>query len=63
MLPLALNPAEGGELMAPLAVAVIGGLIASTALTLLVVPCLYLALNEAAERLGRRLLHSPHGRA
>jgi CzcA family heavy metal efflux pump len=56
MLPLALNPAEGGELMAPLAVAVIGGLVASTALTLLVVPCLYLALNEVAERLGRRLL-------
>ena len=58
MLPLALNPAEGGELMAPLAVAVIGGLTASTALTLLVVPCLYLALNEFAERLGRRVLRS-----
>lgn len=61
MLPLALNPAEGGELMAPLAVAVIGGLLASTALTLLVLPCLYLALNNLAERLGRRLLREGDG--
>jgi multidrug efflux pump subunit AcrB len=56
MLPLALNPAEGGELMAPIAVTVIGGLVASIALTLLVVPRLYLALNSLVESLGRRLL-------
>jgi hydrophobe/amphiphile efflux-1 (HAE1) family protein len=53
MLPLALNPAEGGELMMPLAVAVIGGLSVSTALTLFVVPCLYLTLTGVAERLAR----------
>jgi HAE1 family hydrophobic/amphiphilic exporter-1 len=53
MAPLALNPAEGGELMMPLAVAVIGGLSVSTALTLFVVPCLYLTLTSAADRLGR----------
>jgi Cu/Ag efflux pump CusA len=34
----------------------LGALFASTALTLFVVPCLYLTLNQAAERLGRRLL-------
>jgi hydrophobe/amphiphile efflux-1 (HAE1) family protein len=55
MLPLALNTAEGGELMTPLAVSVIGGLTVSTALTLFVVPCLYLALTGTAERLARRL--------
>jgi multidrug efflux pump subunit AcrB len=54
MLPLAFNPAEGGELMAPLAVAVIGGLTASTLLTLFVVPCLYLALTGAVLRLRPR---------
>ncbi len=54
MLPLALNPAEGGELMTPLAVAVIGGLSASTLLTLGVVPCLYLAVTTAAERVRAR---------
>jgi multidrug efflux pump subunit AcrB len=55
MLPLALNQAEGGELMMPLAVAVIGGLSVSTVLTLVVVPSLYLSLTGAVDRLhGRR---------
>jgi len=53
MLPLALNPAEGAELMTPLAVAVIGGLALSTLLTLFVVPCLYDVLTGGAERLRR----------
>ena len=59
MAPLALNPAEGGELMMPLAVAVIGGLSVSTALTLFVVPCLYLTLTSAADRLGRWASRQP----
>jgi len=40
--------------MMPLAVAVIGGLTVSTALTLFVVPCLYLTLTGVADRVGRR---------
>jgi multidrug efflux pump subunit AcrB len=52
MLPLALNPAEGGELMRPLAVTVVGGLLTSTVLTLFVVPSLYLVLTGAADRLA-----------
>lgn len=56
MLPLALNPAEGAELMSPLAVAVIGGLTVSTVLTLFVVPSLYLLLLRTRERLSRRWL-------
>ena len=56
MLPLALNHAEGGELMNPMAVAVIGGLTLSTLLTLFVVPCLYLMLTGLADRMQRRLL-------
>ncbi len=56
MLPLALNPAEGAELMSPLAVTVIGGLILSAALTLYVVPCLYLILTGAVDRLRERMV-------
>ncbi len=52
MLPLAFNPAEGAELMRPLAVSVVGGLTLSTVLTLFVVPCLYLVATAAAERLA-----------
>lgn len=56
MLPLALNPAEGAELMSPLAVAVIGGLTVSTALTLFVVPSFYLVLFRMREAFSRRWL-------
>lgn len=45
MLPLALNPAEGPQLMRPLALAVIGGLTLPTALSLSGVPVFYLVLT------------------
>jgi HAE1 family hydrophobic/amphiphilic exporter-1 len=48
MLPLALGIGEGSEQRGPLAHAVIGGLIASTLLTLLVVPVLYSLLDDLA---------------
>jgi hydrophobe/amphiphile efflux-1 (HAE1) family protein len=51
MLPLALGIGQGSELMQPLAIAVVGGLSMSMALTLFVVPSAYLILNTAAERL------------
>jgi HAE1 family hydrophobic/amphiphilic exporter-1 len=41
MLPVALALGEGGEVRAPMAVCVIGGLITSTMLTLVVVPVAY----------------------
>jgi hydrophobe/amphiphile efflux-1 (HAE1) family protein len=40
-LPLALSLGPGAELRAPMAIAVIGGIIVSTLLTLFVVPCVY----------------------
>jgi TolC family type I secretion outer membrane protein len=44
MLPSALGRGEGGEFRAPISIATIGGLITSTALTLIVVPVAYLLL-------------------
>src|SRR5690606_11667740 len=41
MLPVALAISEGGEVRAPMAVCVIGGLITSTLLTLVIVPVFY----------------------
>ncbi|HEY5764533.1 MAG TPA: efflux RND transporter permease subunit, partial [Candidatus Deferrimicrobiaceae bacterium] len=46
MLPLALALGPGGEMRAPMARAVIGGLITSTVLTLLVVPVVYTVLDD-----------------
>ena len=45
MLPLALGAGESGETWAPMARSVMGGLLVGTALTLLVIPCLYAALG------------------
>jgi len=39
--PMALATGRGAEVQRPLATVVIGGIISSTALTLLVLPCLY----------------------
>ena len=46
MLPVALALSEGGEARAPMAVCVIGGLITSTALTLVIVPVLYTFVDQ-----------------
>lgn len=46
MLPLALGLGAGAELRAPMAVAIIGGLMTSTLLSLLVVPVLYDVLDD-----------------
>ncbi len=45
MLPTALSRGEGSEFRAPMAVAVIGGVISSTLLSLIVVPAFYLAIE------------------
>ena len=54
MLPLAVSTGEGAEQRAPMAHAVIGGVIASTLLTLLVVPVLYTLLDDLAAFFARR---------
>jgi len=54
MLPLAFAIGSGAEMRAPMARAIIGGLITSTFLTLLVVPVVYTLLDDVAAWLGRR---------
>lgn len=46
MLPLAMGIGEGSEIQAPMATAVIGGLMTSTVLTLFVVPVVYSILDD-----------------
>ena len=55
MLPLALALGEGAEQRAPMAHAVIGGLVTSTLLTLFVVPVVYTLLDDLTDKvLGRK---------
>ena len=54
MLPLALGSGEGSEQRAPMAHAVIGGIITSTLLTLVVVPVLYTYLDDLVGLVRRR---------
>jgi hydrophobic/amphiphilic exporter-1 (mainly G- bacteria), HAE1 family len=53
MLPTAISDAEGSEFRAPMAIAVIGGVISSTLLSLVVVPVFYLTVENIKGRLGR----------
>jgi len=49
MLPMAIGVGQGGEMLAPMGRAVIGGVITSTVLTLLIVPVLYTYLYRLGE--------------
>lgn len=55
MLPLAFALGSGAEMRAPMARAVIGGLLTSTLLTLFVVPVMYTVLDDVSVRLQRLL--------
>ena len=49
-LPMALSNSAGAEVQRPLATVVIGGLISATALTLIVLPALYILFNRKRKR-------------
>ena len=53
MIPLALGIGEGSEQQAPMAHAIIGGVITSTLLTLIVVPVIYTYLDDGKQRFLR----------
>lgn len=50
MLPLAINPGEGSELWQPMGIAVIGGLVFSTIVTMVLVPVGYVLIARHGER-------------
>jgi hydrophobic/amphiphilic exporter-1 (mainly G- bacteria), HAE1 family len=54
MLPVALGHGVGGEARSPMGVAVIGGLLMSTFLTLIVVPCLFSLVEGLRARMAKR---------
>jgi HAE1 family hydrophobic/amphiphilic exporter-1 len=58
LVPMALGVGEGGELQAPLARVVIGGLTASTLVTLVLVPTVYTLFEEGFAGLRRGAAHS-----
>jgi HAE1 family hydrophobic/amphiphilic exporter-1 len=51
MLPVAIGVGEGGEFYRPMAVAIIGGTITSTVLTLLVIPSFYDSIEVSRDRM------------
>ncbi|QJR37563.1 efflux RND transporter permease subunit [Gemmatimonas groenlandica] len=61
MIPVALGRGEGAQFRAPLGVAVIGGVITSTVLTLLVIPTFYEIFDNMRTWVSRRVgLTPPH---
>ncbi|MBT8479089.1 MAG: efflux RND transporter permease subunit, partial [Gemmatimonadetes bacterium] len=63
LLPMALGWGAGADLRAPLAVAVIGGLISATFLTLIVVPVVYSLLVSPSESVRPAVAAGSDGRA
>ena len=54
LLPMAMSTGIGSETQKPLAVVVIGGLISATILTLIVLPTLYLVVQERFPKRARK---------
>ncbi|MGK7946496.1 MAG: efflux RND transporter permease subunit, partial [Microcystaceae cyanobacterium] len=55
MMPIALGLGAGAELRQPMAVAIIGGLIASSLLSLIVVPVLYTLLEDGWQQISKKI--------
>ena len=54
MLPMSMGLGEGSEIWQPMGIAVVGGLLMSTIITLFIVPSLYAMLEGRVERRARR---------
>jgi len=58
MLPLAMSSGEGSEVWSPMGISVIGGLIASTIITMIIVPVIYKLFATKGERNKDELVRS-----
>ncbi|MFU8831364.1 MAG: efflux RND transporter permease subunit [Wenzhouxiangella sp.] len=56
MIPLAIGMGSGANLMQPLSIAVIGGLVTAMLLTLFMIPCLYVIVQNASDWLLEKLV-------
>ncbi len=54
LLPLTLGFGESAALRAPIAIAVIGGMVTSTLLTLIIIPCYYEGIENIVSRISRK---------
>lgn len=63
MLPSALGVGEGGSFRAPMAIAVIGGIIVSTLLSLVVVPSFFLIMDDLSRLLAKSAIGLLNGRS
>lgn len=55
MVPTALALEEGGEMMQPLAVVIIGGLTVSTLVTLVLIPVIYVIFDNLEKKFGKKI--------
>ncbi len=55
LLPMAIAFGDGASLRAPMAIAVIGGLTTSTALSLIVIPCVYFLMEQMKGKVNERI--------
>lgn len=61
MMPLALEFALGSEKLSPLSISIIGGISASTFLTLLIIPVLFSSIEEAGEKIRKKIPTARNG--
>ncbi|MDR3219824.1 MAG: efflux RND transporter permease subunit [Dysgonamonadaceae bacterium] len=54
LLPLTFSLGEGSALRSPMAIAVVGGLITSTIMSLVVIPCVYYLLEQARNKIVKK---------
>jgi multidrug efflux pump subunit AcrB len=59
ILPIAIGFGAGAESRRPMGMAVVGGMLTSTFLTLLIIPVVYTVLSDLADKLHRRKVAMP----
>ena len=56
MVPMAISAGEGSETWRPMGIAVIGGMVFSTIITMIIVPAVYAAMDKSGSRDKKKIL-------